>query len=355
MVTEQERSEYFQALLEKNPNYEGVFFVGVKSTGIFCRPTCSARKPKFENCEFHRTAQEALLASFRPCLRCQPLSHPNQVSSLVRSLVEAVEADPTKRWTNRDFERLAVDASTARRQFQKRFGMTFVQYARARRMGIATKEIRKGSSVGQAQEATGYSSSSGFRDAFSKVMGTAPTKGAINQFTLYSAWIDTKLGPMLAIADEDRLYLLEFVSRRGLEREIEKLRMQQKFVILPGRTDPIDSIENELGRYFEGTLQNFETPIRLHGSDFQKSVWEELQKIPYGQTRSYAEQAELVGKPSAIRAVASANGANQLAIIVPCHRIVRSNGDLGGYGGGLDRKKWLLDHEQFHPIRSLRE
>ena len=126
MITDGQKQEFYQALLDKDANSEGVFFVGVKTTGVFCRPTCPARKPKFENCEFYKTAQEALLASFRPCMRCRPLSHPNQVSELVRRLVDAVEADPSKRWKTGDFEELSVDASTARRQFKKRFGMTFL-------------------------------------------------------------------------------------------------------------------------------------------------------------------------------------------------------------------------------------
>ena len=117
MLTEEIKQEYYKALLEKDSNYEAIFYVGVKTTGVFCRPTCPARKPKFENCEFYQTAQEALLASFRPCLRCRPLSHPQQVSDLVRILVEAVEANPEKRWKNRDFEKLSVNESTARRQF----------------------------------------------------------------------------------------------------------------------------------------------------------------------------------------------------------------------------------------------
>src|SRR5258708_6776559 len=176
MITAENRKEYYQALLDKNTNYEGIFYVGVKTTGVFCRPTCPARKPKFENCEFYQTAQEALLAAFRPCLRCRPLSHPNQVSDLVRTLVEAVETTPEKRWKDWDFEQLSIDASTARRQFKKRFGMTFVEYARARRMGIAMKQIRAGEAVLDAQLSTRYESSSGFRDAFSRIMGAAPTK-----------------------------------------------------------------------------------------------------------------------------------------------------------------------------------
>ncbi len=345
MITSKQKKEYYQALLDKQIEYEGIFFVGVKTTGVFCRPTCPARKPKFENCEFFETAQQALLASFRPCKRCRPLSHPNHVSELVRLLVEAVEENPEKRWKDRDFQQLAVDASTARRQFKKRFGMTFVEYARARRMGIAMKQIRAGELVIEAQLSTGYESSSGFRDAFSRIMGAAPSRIGDNQ-VLKTAWLDTPLGPMLAIGDEQTLYLLEFVERRGLEREVERLRQKMKSAVIPGRTKPIDLIEEELKRYFDGKLLEFKTPISEIGSPFQKRVWEELKKIPSGETRSYSEIAIAVGKPSAFRAVAQANGANQLALIIPCHRVINSNGEIGGYGGGITRKKWLLDHEK---------
>lgn len=346
MITDAQKQEFYRALLDKNAHYECVFFVGVKTTGVFCRPTCPARKPKFENCEFYKTAQEALLASFRPCMRCRPLSHPNQVSDLVRMLVDAVEADPSKRWKSCDFEELSVDSSTARRQFKKRFGMTFVEYARARRMGLAMKQIRSGDAVIEAQLNTGYESSSGFRDAFSKIMGAPPTKFEQQRTILKSSWIDTKLGAMLAISDETGLYLLEFVDRRGLESEVERLRLRTKAAIIPGATDPIKSITLELESYFDGTLTEFKTPLHLLGSPFQKLVWEELMNIPYGTTRSYMAQAEAIGKNKAYRAVANANGANQLAIIIPCHRIINSNGDLGGYGGGITRKQWLIDHEK---------
>ena len=231
MLTNEITQEFYKALLNKNAEYEGVFYVGVKTTGVFCRPTCPARKPKFENCEFYQTAEEALLASFRPCLRCRPLSHPNHVSDLVRILVDAVEANPEKRWKTRDFDELCVDASTARRQFKKRFDMTFVEYARARRMGIAMKQIREGKTVTDAQLETGYESSSGFRDAFSKIMGAAPTNFRNHHNVLKASWLDSPLGPMLAIADDEALYLLEFVERRCLEREIERLRIKTKSAI----------------------------------------------------------------------------------------------------------------------------
>jgi AraC family transcriptional regulator, regulatory protein of adaptative response / methylated-DNA-[protein]-cysteine methyltransferase len=345
VITSENKKEYYRALVEKKAEYEGIFFVGVKTTGVFCRPTCPARKPKFENCEFFETAGQALLASFRPCKRCRPLSHPNHVSKLVQLLVEAIEQNPEKRWKNRDFQELSVDASTARRQFKKRFGMTFVEYARARRMGLAMKQIRAGEAVIDAQLSTGYESSSGFRDAFSRIMGAAPTKLG-NSKILKASWLDTPLGPMIAIADEQALYLLEFVDRRGLEREVERLRQKIKSTIIPGSTQPISSIESELIQYFNGKLREFKTPLFFLGSPFQKCVWEELIKIPYGQTRSYLDLASAIGKPSAFRAVAQANGANQFAIIIPCHRVINTNGELGGYGGGLMRKKWLINHER---------
>jgi AraC family transcriptional regulator of adaptative response/methylated-DNA-[protein]-cysteine methyltransferase len=344
MITDKQKQVYYQALLDKKSEYEGLFYVGVKTTGVFCRPTCPARKPKYENCEFFQTAQEALLASFRPCKRCRPLSHPNQVSELVTTLVNAVEDNPEKRWQDKDFRAISVDASTARRQFKKRFGMTFVAYARARRMGLAMKQIRGGDSVIEAQLEAGYESSSGFRDAFSRIMGAAPTLSGHCQI-LKAAWLDTKLGPMIAIADDEALYLLEFVDRRGLEREVESLRRLTKSAILPGTSEPLQSIEKELSQYFEGSLTEFKTPLHLLGSPFQKSVWEALKKIPYGETRSYAEISAAIKKPSAFRAVANANGANKIAIVIPCHRVINSNGEIGGYGGGVSRKKWLIDHE----------
>ncbi|MFK0525213.1 bifunctional transcriptional activator/DNA repair enzyme AdaA [Paenibacillus illinoisensis] len=345
MISAELKEQYYQALVAKDSEYEGLFYVGVKTTGVFCRPTCPARKPKYENCEFYETAQQALLASFRPCQRCRPLSHPNQVSDVVRILVEAVENNPEKRWKGQDFKDLSINESTARRQFKKRFGMTFVEYARARRMGLALKNIRSGRTIIDAQLSTGYESSSGFRDAFSRIMGAAPTHVDDGQ-VLKASWIDTRLGPMMAVADDTALYLLEFVDRRGLEREVERLRKRTRSAIVPGVTEPIRSIERELTAYFDGTLRAFHTPLFCLGTPFQKSVWEQLMAIPPGETRSYQDIAVALGKPSACRAVAQANGANQLAIVIPCHRVINASGDLGGYGGGLTRKNWLLTHEK---------
>lgn len=207
------------------------------------------------------------------------------------------------------------------------------------------KQIRSGEAMIDAQLSTGYESDSGFRDTFSRIMGVAPTKlGQSN--ILKASCIDTPLGPMIAIADEQALYLLEFVDCKGLEREVEHLRKTIKSAIVPGRTQPIRSIENELKNYFEGSLIEFKTPLIFLGTPFQKRVWDELKKIPFGETRSYSEIASGIGQPTAFRAVANANGVNQFAIIIPCHRVINTNGELGGYAGGITRKKWLINHEK---------
>lgn len=152
---------------------------------------------------------------------------------------------------------------------------------------------------------------------------------------------------MLAIGDEMELYLLIFTNYHGLQASIARLQAKSGATrVVPGITAPIASITEELKAYFAGSLKDFKTPVNLLGSTFQKLAWRELQQVPYGQTKSYVEQATAIGRAAAYRAVANANGANQLMIVVPCHRIVRHNGALGGYGGGIPCKRWLIDHER---------
>ena len=331
-------------MLDRDPEYVGTFFVGVRSTGVFCHAICPARKPAFEQCEFFNKPEEALLAGYRPCKRCLPLSHPSIMPEAVQKLVSIVEADPTRHWREVDFKSLGLSAKTASRQFSKRFGMTFVQYGRARRMGLAMQEIRNGRRVIDAQWEAGYTSASGFRDGFSQIFGTPPASGG-EVFYVSAKWLETPLGPMLAIADENALLLLEFSDRRGLEREIEVLRHQEKAVVLPRDSHILDQTEKQITAYFAGELKNFSLSTREPGSAFQQAVWKALQEIPFGETCSYAQLAAQLGKPNATRAVGNANGKNRIAIVIPCHRVIRSNGELGGYGGKKERKQWLLAHE----------
>lgn len=151
---------------------------------------------------------------------------------------------------------------------------------------------------------------------------------------------------MVAVGDDEALYLLEFTERKALTKQLERLKRLTKAEIVPGTAKSLEQIETELTHYFAGNLKTFKTPIKLLGTPFQKAVWNELKKIPYGKTKSYREIAEQIGKPTAFRAVALANSSNQLALIVACHRVINANGALGGYAAGLKCKQWLLDLER---------
>jgi AraC family transcriptional regulator of adaptative response/methylated-DNA-[protein]-cysteine methyltransferase len=214
-------------------------------------------------------------------------------------------------------------------------------------MGLALTGVREGKNMLDLQLDHGFDSPSGFREAFARIFGTAPS-GARAIDCLYAKWLETPLGAMLALANDDGLHMLEFVDRRGLEREIQALRQRVRHHVVPGDHRFLDQIGAELDAYFAGRSLGFATPLRLEGSPFQVAVWNALLAIPAGSTRSYADIAATIRHPSAVRAVGRANGDNKLAVVVPCHRVVGANGTLTGYGGGLWRKAWLLEHERAH-------
>jgi AraC family transcriptional regulator, regulatory protein of adaptative response / methylated-DNA-[protein]-cysteine methyltransferase len=337
----------YRAVVERDPAFEGIFYVAVKTTGIFCRPTCRVRTPMRKNVEFFPSVSEALHAGFRPCRRCRPLEREPNAPPLVARLLAEVEADPSARLRDGDLSERGIDPSTARRAFKRYCGMTFQAYHRARRMGLALAGVRQGKSMLDLQLDHGFESGSGFRTAFNRLLGTAPSRSQAVD-CLYAHWIETPLGPMLALADDRGLALLEFVDRRGLERELQTLQKKFGRSILPGTHRYLEQIDAELNAYFAGRSLTFATPIAMGGSPFQRAVWNALLGIPPGTTRSYADIATAIGMPTAVRAVGRANGDNPLSLIVPCHRVIGANGTLTGYGGGLWRKQWLLDHERTH-------
>lgn len=337
--------EMWHAFLNKNSEYEGIFYTGVTSTGIFCRPTCSARKPLRENTQFFKTKSAALHAGYRPCQRCKPMHEHGDVPALVEKLRNMIEGDPATRVREHDLRAMGIEPTTARRQFQRYFGMSFHAYQRARRMGSALLTVKKGINMLDTQLDHGFESSSGFREAFAKVFGTPPSKSQ-TVHCLLARWIETPLGAMLALADDAGLHVMDFVDRRGLEREILRLRTQTGYVIVPGTHTVLDQAEREISAYFAGRHTAFRTPMAPRGTDFQRAVWAQLLQIPPAETRSYADIAGRIGQPQAVRAVARANGDNFRSIMIPCHRVIGSDGSLTGYGGGLARKAWLLEHER---------
>src|SRR5438093_3644841 len=335
----------FRALVNRDSSFEGIFFVGVRTTGIFCRPTCSAKKPARENVDFFATSSEALESGYRPCLRCHPMDPNQRAPKLIERLRIEVERAPDGRLTDKELTGLAIDPSTARRQFKRHYGMTFQAYHRARRMGLALTGVRRGGRVDEARNGSGFESESGFREAFTKIFGEPPT-AAKARVPLFAERIDTPLGAMIAVADDEGLRLLEFIDRRATERELSILRHRLRTSAVPGEHRRLTSVRSQLADYFSGKNLEFNIPLAPVGSPFQLRAWKILQSIPEGETRSYSWMPKRLGDENARRAVGRANGTNMICIIIPCHRVIRADGTLCGYGGGLWRKKWLLDHER---------
>ncbi|MDQ2899961.1 MAG: methylated-DNA--[protein]-cysteine S-methyltransferase, partial [Acidobacteriota bacterium] len=286
-----------------------------------------------------------LFAGYRACLRCRPLDNPNARPDWMARLLETVQHSLNGRISGADLRAMGIDPSRARRQFLKDYGLTFQAYCRAHRLSSALDFIRKGGTLDDAVFESGYESHSGFRQSFQNTFGLPPGKaGALDCIQL--AWMDTPVGPMIAGATGDGICLLEFTDRRMLERELENLRHRLSKPLVPGENPHHKRLEAELKEYFAGKRREFTLPLVQNGSEFEKNVWKELSRIPHGEVRSYEDIARSIGHPKAVRAVGRANGMNCIALLVPCHRVVRKNGDLGGYGGGVERKRFLLDLER---------
>src|SRR5881398_4072781 len=223
----------YRALVNRDSSFEGIFFVGVRTTGIFCRPTCTAKKPARENIDFFATSSEALESGYRPCLRCHPMDPNQRAPKLIERLRIEVERAPDGRLTDKELTGLAIDPSTARRQFKRHYGMTFQAYHRARRMGVALGQVRNGGRVDEARNGSGFESESGFREAFTRIFGETPTN-AKTSAPLLAERIDTPLGAMIAVTDDEGLRLLEFIDRRATESELAILRRRLRSNIVPG-------------------------------------------------------------------------------------------------------------------------
>lgn len=336
--------EMYGAIERRDRQYVGVFYIAVRTTKIFCRPGCPARVPLLKNLEFFAHPREALYAGYRPCKRCKPLDAIEETPDWARAAIELVERDPERRVRDQDLRNIQVEPERVRRYFKSKFGMTFHAYARGRRLGGAFAKLREGQDVIEAGMDSGYDSTSGFREAFAKAFGKPPSK-ASGGMLLHMRWLETPLGPMVAAADENALYLLEFVDRRMLPAQLESIQRRLGCDFAPGTNPILTQIESELAAYFHGELSEFATPISAPGSPFQVLVWKHLRDVPYGQTASYGALAKTIGHPDASRAVGKANGENRIAIVIPCHRIIGADGKLTGYGGGVWRKQRLLELE----------
>jgi AraC family transcriptional regulator, regulatory protein of adaptative response / methylated-DNA-[protein]-cysteine methyltransferase len=339
------RAEMLKAVFGRDKSYDGIFYTAIKTTSIFCRPGCTARAPKEENIVFYPTAKAAMFAGYRACKRCKPLELAGTHPEWVRKLIEEVDKSETKRIRDGELRKMGIKPATARRYFIKNYGITFHAYQRSRRLATALQQIREGNNLDDVILGHGYESHSGFRDAFGKVFGKSPGKSRTSE-AIVTSLMESELGPIVIGATSKGVCLIEFTDRRMLEFQLRTLKKRFDAAIVPGTNEHIEQAKAELKEYFAGNLKNFKVPVIYPGTEFQQKVWNELRKIPYGKTLSYIELAEKVGIKNASRAVGTANGMNRIAIILPCHRVVNKNGKLGGYGGGVWRKQWMLDLEK---------
>jgi AraC family transcriptional regulator, regulatory protein of adaptative response / methylated-DNA-[protein]-cysteine methyltransferase len=339
------REEMQRAFARKDAGYDGIFYVAVKTTGIFCRPSCPSR-PNPENVEFFLTVKECLFAGYRPCKRCRPLEANGQPPEWARELISRVEAAPDARLKAADLRGMGITPERARRWFQQHYGMSFAVWCRGNRLAGAFMRLRRGAPLDDAIFDSGFEPHSGFREAFPRAFGEAPGRSRHNGDRVVMTMLETPLGPILAGATDQGINLLEYTDRRMLEHNLKIMQRRFGCPIVPGQHPLLERLRVELGEYFQGGRKQFTLPLATRGTPFQDKVWQELRRIPYAQTISYDELARRVGQPTAQRAVARANGMNCAAILIPCHRVIGKDGTLTGYGGGLWRKRLLLELER---------
>src|SRR6187455_3128907 len=251
----------WRAFLERDPDYDGLFLAAVRSTRIFCRPTCPARRPKRENVEFFARADEAQRAGFRACKRCHPLE---DSPALVRRLRTLVERSGGERIGEKQLVQLGIEPSTARRQFQRLFGQSFQAWQRAQRLGAGLATLQNGARVIEAQQASGFESASGFRAAIERQFGTRAAGARV----LRTRWVESPLGTLLLAADEEGLRLVEFAIEQRLAREIAELDA----VLVPGRSAALDAAERQLAEYFAGSRRRFDLELAPIGTEFERRV-----------------------------------------------------------------------------------
>ena len=335
-----DENEAWKAVLARDRRADGRFVTGVLTTGIYCRPSCAARHPRRENVRFFATGAEARAIGLRPCRRCLPDDISREAAALDRAykLIAAAETAPPLAELA---EAVGYSPHHFHRLFKRATGVTPAGYARARRARTMTDSLETNGRVTDAIYDAGYSGPGRFYADAKARLGMAPSvwRDGGRGETIRWATARTSLGEMLVAATDKGICRLSF--------DEDEAALRRRF---PNATLVED--DGSMSEWVEGALAAVERPaaapdlpLDVAGTAFQEAVWRELKKIPAGETRSYAQIAAAVGKPGAVRATGSANGANHVAVLIPCHRVVRSDGSLGGYAGGIERKRRLLEAE----------
>jgi AraC family transcriptional regulator, regulatory protein of adaptative response / methylated-DNA-[protein]-cysteine methyltransferase len=342
------QNKWWDAVLARDPNHDGEFFFAVSTTGVYCRPSCPAKRPRRENVSFFRNPTEAEKAGFRACLRCKPKSASgNAQTATVKEMCRYIEQHLDEPVT---LEKLATEFGQSpfhlQRTFKKALGITPRAYADSCRMDLLKRNLQSGRSVTHALYDAGYSSSSRLYERTASQLGMTPDKyrrGAIATSIRYTC-ADSPLGRMLVAATEKGICAIQFGERD--EELVEGLKREFPFAVRKRDDETMRSWTEAVLRQISGHKLNRSLPLDIQATAFQKRVWTHLQSLPFGTTQSYGRVAKAIGQPNAARAVARACASNRIAVAIPCHRVVREDGEMGGYRWGVERKRALLQMEQ---------
>lgn len=337
---------FWQAVKNNDARFNGAFVYGVNSTKIYCKPSCTSKLPKRENVRFFDSGKQAEDKGFRSCLRCKPKSEAAnpRIEAIIRAC-ELLEAEESVTLENLS-SKLNLSQAHLQKLFKEIIGVSPKKYAKAKRLEKFKNEIKKGSDVTNAIYEAGFGSSSRLYENVSEKIGMTPktyAKGGENMKIDYTV-TESELGKMLVARTEKGVCAVTFgddekILTENLQKEYKNARLTENNTKLKDYVRAI--LEN-----LEGANKTLDLPLDLQATAFQMRVWELLRKIPYGETVSYQEIAEKLGNKRAVRAVATACASNRVALIIPCHRVLRSNGELSGYRWGIERKKAILEKEK---------
>ena len=337
----------WQAVVNRDRSQDGSFFFAVRTTGVYCRPSCPARRPRTENVTFFTGPDEAERAGYRACLRCRPRDEVPAAERLVADAKELIDSAPEEAAGLADLAAtLAVSAGHLQRTFKRLTGLSPRQYAEALRLQRFKQGLRQGHDVASATYEAGYGSSSRVYEQANKLLGMTP--GAYRRggrgMTIAYTLAESPLGPLLVASTECGVCFVGF--GKDVESLEQDLHQEYPLAEIPGPASSPDQRALAVLAFLTGRCQQLDFPLDLQGSQFQLLVWQALRSIPYGATRSYGEIAEVMGKPKAARAVARACASNPVALAVPCHRVVANDGGASGYRWGVTKKATLLETER---------
>src|SRR5262245_55303752 len=339
-------ARYWRAVLARDGRADGAFFFAVRSTSIYCRPSCPARRPLRANTLFFQTRQDAEQQGYRPCRRCKPNEIPAS-ALLVQRAAQVLEKDLEEPLNvNVMARKLGVRTDVLRRAFRQQTGLNPKELASALRLRKFKKLLREGNAIAEALYATGYGSTSRVYECSDAQLGMTPAtyqKGGRGMRIKYTT-VKSSVGDVLVAATERGVSAVYLGDRSA--KLAKELRDEYPHAEIVAEKGAFSEWVEEIITRVEGQAPRRELPLDLQATAFQRRVWQELQKIPRGATRTYAQVAKALGKPSAVRAVARACATNPVSIVVPCHRVVRSDGNLAGYRWGISRKRTLLDRER---------